>query len=189
MLKITISGLKTIDEDYKGQEKAIEAGIYYALQDVGSEMKNSLMKHLKEDWYTQYTPKVYWRRSDGAPGGRAITDENNIDISVDKRSLLFNYDVEGDHITQSWYQRDGDALIEWIQKNHAGIPARPYWNNFVREQFNSEIIDVFERTYSPYYEFIKEGGSKDVDYNLSESLLDSDVTFFDIISNDDDLPF
>ena len=190
--KVTVSGLETIDEDFELESRKIEKAFPQALQYVGSEMIVSLQKHIFEDWYKQYTPKVYERRTDNISLGTPLGAEANMDVQVNNNTLDFTYEPTGEHANETYHTRDGDTLIEFLQVGAEGIPPRPFWNQFVEEQANSGIIDAFIKRMSPFATVIPEGVGKDVVFDGGESMLQGGMASnFDNTSDDsdDELPF
>ena len=171
-LKFTVSGLETIDEDFNSEMKKIQGGIPQALQYVGSEMIVNLQKHIFKDWYKKYKPAEYQRRTDDISLGTPLGGEANMDVSVNKDKLEFTYEPTGEHANEIWNTREGDDLIEFLQVGWDGIPARPVWNNFVREQLNEGIMKSFIKGMSPYVKVIPEGIEKDVVFDENESMLE-----------------
>lgn len=149
---VRVSGLESIDADFQKELQTIDNLIPFALQAVASEMKNSLQTHLKNDWYSGYSPKQYVRRTDGA-SGEGLMSPTYIDIAVNNKTLSFSYEPKGDYPDNPKYHtRDGDDLIQSIQsgKLYGNPPQRPFWNNFVDEMADRGIMDAFRKGMSPY---------------------------------------
>lgn len=50
---------------------------------------------------------------------------------------------------------------------------RPFWNNFVEEQRSGMLFAAFEDGFGGRgYDLVREGGTKDLDFPPSESMLD-----------------
>lgn len=182
-LKIKITGLEEIEKDFDENAREIETKIPYALGYTASEMLDDLERHLQHDWREMYSPRFYERRTDDPSLGTSIMDESNTHISVSGKKMEFIYNPTGEHSNPQWNQRSGDSLIEFIQNgmwDKGGVtredikivPPRPFWNNFVEEQFNYKIIQNFTAGMRPF-EVISEGGSKDIQSENMESLLDA----------------
>lgn len=183
--KVTVKEIEPIDKDFKEITIQIESKIPDALAYVSSEMLDDLQLHLQNDWYNAYKPQVYERRTDDSSLGTSIMDESNVHISVTGRKLEFIYSPTGIHSNPYWSQRNGDSLIEFIQngiwdKEHPTVrrynevvPARPFWNNFVEEQFNYKIMQNFTARMKPSFEIISEGQEQDIQADSMESLLDA----------------
>lgn len=186
LLKFTakITGL---DTDLRIENDKIKAKAADALVQVSGEMVDSLKDHLYNDWYLAYTPKDYLRRTDFVQFGVPIGGDENLDISVDRSSpkLDFYFEPSLMHKIFSPWSDGSDGMIEWIQHEHRYgevhrgwkiikeakiiIPARPFWNNFVREQQNGGIMSSFVQHMAPQYKVVAKANDKIVD--LTESLL------------------
>ncbi len=123
----------------------IQKQIPYALETVGSEMIVDLQKHITQDWYVQYKPKIYKRRTDAAYLGKSLANKDNMNVIVKNNNLEFSYNPTGEHKKEEWHKRDGEELISFIESGDKNIPPRPFWNNFVNEQIHSQIINSFFR--------------------------------------------
>lgn len=187
---VAISGLESIDEDFQAEEKKIERQIPSALHFVGSEMIVNLKKHIYEDWYKKYTPKVYERRTDDPSLGQGLRSLDYMDVQVSGKDLLFTYEPSGEHAEEIWHTRDGDDLITFLQVGTDYMPPRPFWNNFVGEQRDGGIMEAFMRGMKPYV-VIPEGHGKDVVFDGGESELDAAEPSLTFFGNDteEELPF
>lgn len=165
-----------LDEDVNKNISKIEKQIPVALNYVGSEMITSLEEHLQEDWYNEYEPQAYRRRTDNPSLGRGLKSNEYIDVNVTGKNLSFIYTPSGEYNGQAFaHERDGDELIESIQIGSelwGNPPPRPFWNNFVEEQKNEKIMTSFAKGISPYV-LILEGGEKDILFGNEESILRS----------------
>ena len=189
--KVTITGLDTIDEDFELESRKIEKAFPHALHYVGSEMIANLRKHIFEDWYQQYTPTLYQRRTDDPSLGQGLMSLDYMDAQIQGSQMQFIYEPSGDHANAAYHTRDGDKLIEFLQVGAEGIPPRPFWNFFVEEQKNSGIMEAFMRGMKPY-EVIPEGGENDVVFEGNESMLQAGIGVFQSNHSDfsdDELPF
>lgn len=195
-INVKIEGL---DEEIKDEIAQIKKQIPKALEQVGSEMIESLSRHLDEDFYNKYIPVAYRRRYT-----EGLKNKKNMIATVKGKTLQFEYTPQGlpmgklrdslnwsedlEEYLKSQHKtgetpffanaRNGDDLIVWGQTAHyigtAHIPARPFWNYFVEEQKNGGIIDAFVVGMLPNYEVIKENGENDVVFDSDESMLQSD---------------
>lgn len=191
--------LDGLDEEIKDEIAKIEKQIPKALENVGSEMIESLSRHLDEDFYNQYSPVAYRRRYT-----EGLRKRENMVAKVKEKTLQFEYKPSGKPTgtlgdTLNWSEdlenwlmqfhktattpifspaHEGDELIVWGQKKHEigkyEIPARPFWNNFVEEQKNGGIINAFTVGMLPKYAVIKGDEGNDVEFDGGESLLDFD---------------
>lgn len=164
--------IKGLNEEIKKEVDNIENHISTALNYVGSEMAQDLREHLHEDWYKQYMPRTYARRTDNPSLGIPLAGDPNFFINVNKKELTFIYEPTGEHANPFWHTHDGDSLIESIQipqLQWGDAPPRPFWNNFVNSQQNREIIDNFIAGMSPDYNVLKDASDDNLD--LSSSLL------------------
>lgn len=175
-LKFTVSGEETIYQDINGEMQGIYKASGGALQDVGVQMIRNLQGHIYRDWYLQYDPIEYERRTDKPYYGTPLGSEKNMDVSVDGLSLLFSYHPTGEHKVREWSNhRWGDELIRTIQTNKrwTWLPhcdPRPFWDNFVEEQENSGIIESFIfGMQTRGYTVIPDGGKNDVAFGANES--------------------
>lgn len=140
-----------LDKDLTEQTSQIENKIPSALSYVGAELAANLKKHLQHDWYEPYQPKQYERRTDGAsPSDMSIMSDNAIFYHAERNRLQFSYNVRGVHEETYWHKRDGDKLIESIQKGIGNAPPRPFWNYFVTEAQKYLIMESFIKGMAPY---------------------------------------
>lgn len=198
LLKIDV-GIVGLDEEVYKNIAEIEKEIPIALNAVGSEMIESLNRHLDEDFYNEYNPVAYRRRYT-----EGLKNQKNIDAQVyGTKTLSFTYTPSGEPVgkladswnwsedLENWLKsvhktgetpffsptRSGDELIVWAQKAHDigkhKIPARPFWNHFVEEQKESKIIDTFIGAFSNDYRPAKEGGEMDIQFDGQESMLEA----------------
>ena len=93
----TIQGEETLTEDFKQQTQKISSSVPLALQNVGSEMIVSLKKHITNDFYSAYSPKVYPRRSENPKFGVPLDSEQNMSVNVSGNTLQFGYYPTGYH--------------------------------------------------------------------------------------------
>ena len=189
---ISFSGLESIRAEYEIHKSAILSNIPLALGVVGSEMTVGLQRHVMEDWYYVYKPYVYKRRTDDPSLGTPLGDGANISSEVSGHSLTFTYTPTGEHQNGAWSDRHGDELIEWIQEGGTGIPPRPFWNNFLEEQRNGEIMNAFILGMGEKYPVIAEGGDRDLYFDPGESELSANEGQFHVdfeTDTEDDLPF
>ena len=181
IFKVTVEEVEPLEDDLQTERKKIKAQIPVALGYVGSEMKDSLERHLYADWYTGYRSSVYERRTDDPRLGKSITDESNISVTNRGQTLIFDYHPSGLHANPDWSTEGGDPLIERIQnglwrENEIIVPPRPFWNNFVEEQFDEKIMENFIHGMLPYYEVESETG-KDIKTEDMESLLEAGTVY------------
>lgn len=192
---IEVTGL---EKDLEEHLEKIEKEIPIVLNAVGSEMIESLNRHLDEDFYNKYNPVAYRRRYT-----EGLKNQKNINAQVDGKTLTFTYTPSGEPVgklvdslnwsedLENWLKsvqqtgetpffsptRSGDDLIVWGQRAHEigkfHIPARPFWNHFVEEQKESKIIDTFIGAFSNKYKPIIDGDGTDVMFDGQESLLEA----------------
>ena len=163
--KFYVTGLETIDLDYLKETADIGRYSSSALQTVGAEMIENLQKHIQEDWYGAWKPpKVYERRTDDPSLGTPLGSKENMDASVSGMELDFTYEPNGEHKVAAWSgHRSGDGLINVIQTNSGwtwkpkGAGKRPFWNNFVDEEFNGQIMETFITAMSGQYKVEPDG--------------------------------
>lgn len=183
-ISFRINGL---NEDFRKEEIEMRGRANVALFDIGIEMQHDLKSILQKEWYSKYTPKQYERRTDNSSLGRPLGDDYNFHINVtpnrEGSTLNFMYEPTGEHANQEWYERNGDALIKWIQEEHnyaeteggeilSTIPARPFWNKFIDEQSKGGIIRKFKYGMLPYYQIEEDATDKKAMEELeSESIL------------------
>lgn len=168
----SVIGIESLSADFAKEIKGIDKAIPQALKYVGSEMIESLKKHIYSDWYTQYDPKIYKRRTDDPSRGTPLGSEDYMDATVVGKSMIFTYEPSGVHSEEKWHERDGDDLITFLQLERGSIPSRPFWNNFVGEQRETGIMDSFAAGMKPYL-VIAEGGERDVIFGAGESELEA----------------
>lgn len=124
-----------------------------ALQFVGADMQESLMRHLREDWYEAWgEPLVYERDADKRPA-RSIMSKTRMHVEVDGEKLLFDY-MDNKRIASGSWTED-DQVIKVIGSNSGWqfppkrdifgryVMPRPFWNNFVNEMKNEGIMQSF----------------------------------------------
>lgn len=137
MFQATVSGLENIEKDYEAfmprVDKAIEAGLFA----VANDMKASLIQHVENDVYDEYKPISYERTYE-------MKNRDNMNTDVNGRRLVFTYQFDTE--SNPPYYTNSDDVIRAIQdgKEHGRylwnvykrpIPPRPFWDNFVAEQF------------------------------------------------------
>lgn len=197
-IDVKIEGL---DKEVNEHIEKIGRKIPQALEDVGSEMQESFIRHIQEDFYNKYSPVAYRRRYE-----KGLLDKANIHIEkIKENRLVFSYLPKGEpqgtlKDSLNWSENleeylksvnktadtpffhpahNDDELIVWAQKKHKignyNIPARPFWNNFVEEQKNGKIMETFigSTAWKPY-SIQAEGGESDLMFSASESLLEQD---------------
>ena len=206
MIWIQIDGLQQIDTEIQKQIDRIKLQAKTAFDSIGSEMISNLQDHIRNDWYKRDTPGNYKRRTDSPSFGTPIGDAQNMSVTVsfDENHLpflTFVYEPTGEHKKAYWHDRDGDDLIDSIQQGTPiGKKPRPFWDCFVKEQLDSEMMQSFICAMKPFD--VKRSGDGDViptgeeyDLKTAASLLDD---YYERYSNshpsppiddDDDLPF
>lgn len=217
---VTVDGLDTIQPEFNALAGEISGKIPAALQYVGAEMKANLQTHIRLDWYDKYSPLAYERRTDNSQLGTPLGADENISVIVSGNTLNFVYLPSGEWHDEKgnddWHVRDYDELIVWLQHNHDAvqekekssseekgaskvesfiIPARPFWNYFVREQKEGGIIAAFRKGMKPYA-VVSEAGNPDVIFSSNESFLEADEGAFSyrpyeglkVTDFDDELP-
>lgn len=141
--RVVASGLeslqKEVDEQFMARvDKAVEAG----LKHVASDMKANLQEHIQHDVYDKYTPTDYIRREYN--GG--MIDPQFIDYAIQNNVLTFDYEPPTSpsnwkRANHWWDYDDNDDMIRAIQSGRRyptatpDAEARPFWSNFVKEQF------------------------------------------------------
>ncbi len=205
MIWIQIDGLQQIDTEIQKKLNLIKNQARSAFHLIGSEMISNLQDHIHKDWYTQDTPGNYKRRTDFPSFGTPLGDARNMSVSISSDEnnlpvLFFIYEPTGAHQKFYWHDRDGDDLIDSIQQGTPiGKKPRPFWDRFVEEQLDSEIMQSFINAMKPFK--VECSGDGDViptgeeyDLKTAASLLDD---YYEKYSNsypsppidDDDLPF
>lgn len=140
-IKAEIIGLQ---EELEKETKRIEKQVPTALMIAGAEMENALNRNLWAIWYEGYKPARYPRRTDNSSLGTPIVSEDYVDYFISgKNRLEFHFNPEWEHKTWEQWSFTPDEGIEWIQREHGDIPARPFWNVFLREQSQGQFIDNF----------------------------------------------
>ena len=181
MIKRISGQIIGLEEDFGKEVNSIKKEVNYALTQTGVELAHDLQSTLNREWYNKYKPKVYKRRTDDPSLGTPIGSDENFDETYTdptKQMLYFAYNPTGRHIKPAWSERNGDSLIAWIQNEHNyanketgeidfTIPARPFWNIFVREQENGGLMEKFIKAMSPKYTVIEDRDKID----LSDSYL------------------
>ena len=153
-------------QDVEHERVKINKHMKMALRIVGKEMEESLLGHLRTDWYDAWKPKRYKRRADTDPD-KSIMSAENISIEVTRNSLIFDYSPKGNNDEKWKYLnngiiKNGDELINVIQYNKgwdSPVPSvgsdgrmigeRPFWNNFVKDQ-EGKVMDNLMGGLLPY---------------------------------------
>ena len=151
ILDIDITGEDSLDQDAKDFKNYVLLAIKQkAVPAVQMAMYETLAKHIDEDVYEAYEPKIYERRRGGANalddfGNKQImsmlgpiggaTATGNIDITGG-----ISYDPRGYHEFYLWSSNDDpNAIIGRIENKNppyrfgAGVPKRPFWQRTVNE--------------------------------------------------------
>lgn len=166
---------ETLEQDIESEKEKIKKASSVALNQVHSDLIATLQNHISSDWYEKYTPAYYKRRTDNPSLGVPLgSDENILPPDIQGTRMVFEYLPTGQHQKKYWSIRNGDDLIEWIQKEQGDIKPRPFWNNFVEEAKNGSIINSFVDGMKPFYDVIEQGTGKDVIFGSGESLLPYD---------------
>lgn len=189
--KVNIEWDGTLEGDVAAQRKGIEAAANAGLRSVESQMYVDLQRHIRDDWYRPWgPPKEYERRTDNDSLGTPLGDPANMDSTVTGLSLAFVYSPSGEHAVPEWSNTaSGDKLISILQtadgwrypptedRKGREIMPRPFWNNFVREQFGGAAFDAFEYGFAGRgFDLLREGGEKDLDHSGGESELEAGVS-------------
>lgn len=185
LFRVTISGIEGLKQELNQEVLNISTTASNALLLVGAEMRNRLKFHIDNDWYHQYEPRVYKRRTDRPQYGTPLGDDKNIDDVVTGLKLEFSYEPTGEHSVEHWHARDGDELIEFIQLGDLNMPPRPFWNNFVDEMRNGAIIKAFADAMHPYNLIYD---NDDVEFAAGESMLAGGIQIFEN-TTEAELPF
>lgn len=164
--------------------------VHFGLTAAGTEMAINLEEHIRQDWYEAWgEPLIYKRRTDFPQYGTPLGDPDNITATVSGMTLSFLFEPDGKHAAKNWSRNlSPDELINVIQtdsgwkyppdrdKKGREIRPRPFWNNFVEEQRNGLLFAAFEEGFSGRgYDLVREGGTKDLDFPASESMLDGGI--------------
>lgn len=168
---VKMTQVGSVETELKAECGEIGKKIPFALQEVGERMRGSLMEHIARDWYQQWKPSKYERRTDNPQYGTPIGDPLNMDLYISQNTLVFDYQPSRQHALYSPLSRSSDDLIQSIQDGTVAknAPRRPFWDNFVREQENETIMSTLKRAMQPY-EIIDSGERID----LSTYYLESD---------------
>lgn len=191
LFKVTVSGFETVENDLEKEQKQIEKASVEGLRMVESQFYADLERHIQKDWYEAWgEPKQYERRTDDPSLGPPLGDFSNMNSEIKGLTLTFDYFPSGKHSNGEWNNHNGDEIIKIIQMNEGWsypvnedrqkrmIMPRPFWNNFVEEEFNGQAFAVFDYGFSGRgYDLIPEGVGKDLEYTSGESLLDAAEDF------------
>ena len=117
---------------------------------VGEEMRGALARHVREDVYAKYSPRVYERRSGGGVGAQA----ESAGVFSDSTRATVQFKPGGEYPgRERWHTADGDDLIGRIEKHspeytflptRRKIPDRPFWQNFTDEMVDGRMEAVFQ---------------------------------------------
>lgn len=139
MLDFKLTGTDSINNEYKAFNIQVYRATQSGLMAVGSELTKQLQKHIQTEVYSAYTPQSYKRRVEYG-GGIPLISTQNMDMQINKMSLIFTYEPSGKNIHYPTSQYvDGDELINAIENSDytwpgtENIPKRPFWNSFVDE--------------------------------------------------------
>lgn len=167
----------------------VEKKIPGALQFVGSEMQDALVRHLREDWYEAWGPPLNYGRDTDINPEKSLISKKRMFVEVNGGTLLFDYldtkrrakySALNGEVAGPW--REPDQVIKIISRN-AGwefephedligrpIMRRPFWNNFVEEMKNEGIINSLILGMKQQGETVQKDG-KDVEFGANESLV------------------
>lgn len=188
----------SVSKDLDLESHKINDMCWWALENVGSTMRESLKQHIHSDWYVKWgEPKVYKRRTDNPSLGTPLGSDENIITVVDPRTrtLTFGYRPKGEHQDAGWYSYDGDAIISMIEEGKSSplwmfepgedqhqreIMPRPFWSNFLNEMQNGKIMEAFTEGFArgaskfgyPESPLYVQYGEKDIVFYPSDGELD-----------------
>lgn len=167
----------------------VEKKIPGALQFVGAEMQDALVRHLWEDWYEAWGPPLDYGRDTDKNPAKSLISKKRMFVEVNGGTLLFDYldtkrrakySALNGEVAGPW--REPDQVIKIISRN-AGwefephedligrpIMRRPFWNNFVKEMMNGGLIDSFVIGMQFQGETVQKE-KKDVEFETDESLI------------------
>lgn len=173
---VKITGLDGIRKDVYRVKKSLKQPINNGLTMMGDAMVEPLQRHIKEDWYDQYEPHKYKRRTDDSSLGRPMGDSDNMQTTVKDGALLFEYNPLTQHKNPDWDDHDPDLLIYRIQYNDKWkyppeCDERPFWRNFVDEMRDSNTLPYAFRAGFGNVENVKlvfEGKGKDIVFEPGE---------------------
>ena len=149
-----MTGLESIEEDLKAFQTQLASAVQASMDEVGEDMKEALLRHINEDVYAVYEPKVYKRRSENFLRGTPLNDmDENTYIWNKGAGVTLQYLPTGEHETQRWSGADGDALVGRIERKdpaynwgNSRVPKRPFFQNFVAEMTDEgELERLFIR--------------------------------------------
>lgn len=144
-MRIDVSGIETIDEDWKEIQQQLILAVSQATSNGSNTvdtMKDLLEAHIQHDVYDVYRPKAYTRRSENNFGSQypplkdieanAFTFEKGAGVTID-------YKPSGDHPNPEWAERDGDELVKFIETTPSRPFPRPFWQKYV-----DDVVDGIE---------------------------------------------
>ena len=157
---VQVTGLESIDEDFRKIYADIGRKAYEASKDVQLDMRDLLKEHIRNDVYAKWNPKKYERRSKNPSLGRPLTDDTYITTQAPwgnagpsgiNITAPLEYDPQGEHVNQNWHTADENELIRRIeQKNppyfykaQQQVPRRPFWQRFIAELVDSGRLEEY----------------------------------------------
>ena len=162
-----------IEDEFNQLIREIGKKTQSALRHVALEMREDLKRHIDEEVYEKYTPKVYPRRKDNPGFGIPLNDmEHNASGYAHftdglDNGISFLYQPDGSHSgttadlkpNSKYYNADnprpikpnpvhGDDLIQRIETGKGydwdvHVGRRPFWTHFKQEQLNSKMEENF----------------------------------------------
>lgn len=168
-LNVTVSGLESIDNDWKAFQADFTEKLRKAMDDVGADMLDALKKHIISDVYGAYRPKTYQRRSKDESLGTPLSDmAKNATVYNKGAGVTLDYSPTGAHANENWHTADGNDLIgriekkspPYFQKAQNKVPERPFWQNFVNEMVDQgELERYFAAAMAMQGEIVETGGA------------------------------
>lgn len=179
-ISVNVFGQEELQKELKEEVRQIDERAHLALFPLGFEIGKTLDRHLRSDWYEEYSPSMYQRRTDDPSLGNGLMSPAYKDYDITGKRLTFTYEPSGEHQIEAFHDRDGDELIDSIQfGKDISAPPRPFWENTLDELENGGILNGFIEQMKPY----KVIPDKDV-IDLSESRISTQTE-----SGVDNLPY
>lgn len=197
ILNVTVTDDGSLAKDINKKVGQVIKASEDGLKAVGSEFIHNLQTHIREDWYEPWgKPKQYQRRTDNNSLGTPLGSKENMSAPVRGLTLEFTYSPTGEHSNSKWHTKDGDAIINVIQKNSGWsfipqkdtkgreIMPRPFWDNFVKEEKAWRAFDAFRNGFTTSkkldeYQFLVEGGKNDIVFDDNDGALSASFSTFD----------
>ena len=165
---VSVAGIEGIDKEFAEFQKKLGSQVQKAMSAMEAPLKDDLFRHIEQDVYNAYKPKVYPRRRDNPEFGTALNDmDANVTFYNRGAGFTLQYAPSGEHSgttadlpsSSPYYDADdprpikpnpvhGDELIRRIETGRGYdwnvYPGkRPFWQKFVNEEMDGQLAQHF----------------------------------------------